>query len=301
VLEGVSRLLAPFVPFLAERLYRGLHPGLVGDQDSVHLASWPAERPQLRDPALEEAMAAVLQVVGLGRSLRQAHELRVRQPLAEGLVYGRSPALRTAVEEERYRALIADELNLKRVAWLEDPSQVARVTAKANFRNLGARFGKSTPRVAKVIGGLGADSLRRLQEDEGLELEVDGETVRVGPDDLFIQEEGLAGYVTMSERDAMLALRIELDGGLVREGLARELINRIQNLRKQAGLAVSDRIALYVAGDAEVEAALTAHRERICEDTLAETVASSPEGLREKAHYEIDGHPVVIALDTVRG
>ena len=340
VLEGVSRLLAPFVPFVAERLYRGLHPagaekavsgngpagaetspdrghpaaarargdraagsaaaGDLGDrerpQDSVHLASWPESFAQTRDRQLEESMAAVLQVVGLGRSLRSTHELRVRQPLREGLVFGRSPALRRTVEESRYASLITDELNLKKVSWLDDPSRVAKVTAKANFRNLGARFGKKTPRIAKEIATLDAASLARLRDEGRLALAVDGEEIEISPEDVFISEQGLQGYVTESGRDCMVALNIELDGELRREGLARELVNRIQNLRKKTGLAVSDRISLYIGGDPEVVAAWETHRGHIREETLARSEAKEPSMGMVQENFSIDGHEAVIAL-----
>ena len=319
VLEGVSRLLAPFTPFIAERLYRGLHPDLPEEApaptedgsmsssadpaagggepaDSVHLADWPGSSAAARDRELEESMAAVLQVVGLGRSLRNAHELRVRQPLREGLVYGRSPALRRAVEQERYAALIADELNLKRVSWLDDPSRVARVSAKANFRKLGARFGKKTPAVAKAIAALDGDSLARLREDGSLTLSVDGDEVEITGEDVFISEEGLEGYVTESQRDCMVALSIELDEELRREGLARELVNRIQNLRKQAGLAVSDRISLYIGGDEAVAAAWAAHQDHIREETLVQIHAERPAPDMVQEEFSIDGHKALIAL-----
>ncbi len=298
VLEGVSRLLAPFVPFMAERLYRGLHPTLPEDSpaDSVHLACWPTSCERARDRELEESMAAVLTVVGLGRSLRSAHDLRIRQPLREGLVYGRSQALRRAVREERYAALIADELNLKRVSWLDDPSRVAKVSAKANFRRLGARFGKRTPAIAKAIAALRADDLARLRKEERLVLTVEGEEVEIGADDVFISEEGLAGHVTESGQDCMVALNIELDDDLRKEGLARELVNRIQNLRKQAGLAVSDRISLYIAGDEAVMAAWSAHRDRIREETLVQLEAEQPSPDMVREDFSIDGHETIIAL-----
>ncbi len=297
VLEGVSRLLAPFLPFMAERLYRGLHPEEESSQfESVHLAAWPSSFSSSRARELEESMAAVLQVVGLGRSLRSAHELRVRQPLREGLVFGRSAVLRRAVEKHEYADLITDELNLKRIAWLDDPTRVAKVTAKANFRELGARFGKKTPLIAKQIAALTPEALAGLRDRKALFLTVEGEEIELRPEEVFIQEEGLKGYVTASERDCMLALNIQLDESLRREGLARELVNRIQNLRKEAGLAVSDRISLYVGGEGEVESAFSDHRLHVCEETLASEVAETvPEGAASDS-FEIDGHRAVIAL-----
>jgi isoleucyl-tRNA synthetase len=287
---------------MAERLYRGLHPvGMATEFESVHLASWPASRPESRSRELEESMAAVLQVVSLGRSLRSAHELKVRQPLREGMVFGRSPVLKRTVESSEYAELIEDELNLKRIAWLDDPTRVAKVTAKANFRELGARFGKKTPLIAKRVAALDAEALGLLRNQQSLELEVEGEKIELRPQEVFIQEEGLKGYVTASERDCMLALNIELDGTLRREGLARELVNRIQNLRKEAGLAVSDRISLYVGGEGEVESAFSDHRRHVCEETLASELADSvPEGAASET-FEIDGHSAVIALIRAEG
>jgi isoleucyl-tRNA synthetase len=205
-------------------------------------------------------------------------------------------ALRTAVDQPRYAALITDELNLKSLHWLEDPTRVATVTAKANFRALGARFGKQTPQIAKAIAALDADALQALRREGEFRLGVKGQEVVLGPEDLFVQEEGLEGYVTESAQDCMLALDIRLDGALRQEGLARELVNRIQNLRKQAGLAVSDRITLYIGGDEVVSAALDAHRSHISEETLTVSLADSADGSAVREEFEIDGREVVIAL-----
>ncbi len=295
VLEGCSRLLAPFVPFFAERLYRALN-GEAARVPSVHLADFPVADDAARDLELEGAMAVVLQVVGQGRSLRAQHEIRTRQPLREALVYGRGPSVHAAVTEARYAALIADELNIKRVAWLEDPTQVAKVTAKGNFRNLGKRFAKETPKVAAVIASLEAADLAVLREEGRISLEVSGRTVEVELDDVFIQEEGLPGYVSGSSRELLVALNVDMDQSLIEEGLARELTNRIQNLRKEKGLAVSDRIRLAVSGDSAIQVALRAHQDHIARETLATAIVELDTTFGSPVELEIDGHQVRIAL-----
>jgi len=292
VLEGVARLMAPIAPFLGERLYRALH----AEEDvSVHLAEFPNSSEDARDPELECHMGAVLQLVGLGRSLRSQNELRVRQPLREALVHSRSDAVRGAVSNPEYSVLIADELNIKQVCWLDDPTRVAKISAKANFRSIGQRYAKDTPKIAKVIAAMDATQLSKLQEQGSLAFEVDGLAVQIGPEDVLIQEEGLDGYVSESGQSALLALDTRLDRELILEGLARELINRIQNMRKEHQLDVSDRIELEFSGDDEIRAAVDAHRERIQEETLAVAVdfsATTHEGTR----FDIDGHELSISV-----
>ena len=299
VLDGVARLMAPFAPFLAERLYRCLHGEAV--DASVHLAEFPQSDEAARDHELEERMAAVLALAALGRSLRMQNELRVRQPLREALVHGRSAAVRDAVTEERFASLLLDELNLKRLRWLDDPGRVAQISAKANFRNLGKRFGKETPRVAAAVAELDGEAISRLRRGEAVQIELDGRTLTLESEDIFVHEAGLPGYVSGSSGECLLALNTELDEELRREGLARELINRIQNLRKQGALHVSDRIELSIRGDAEVAAAVAAHGGHIGEETLAASIAAAELPGALAAELEIDGHAVWLALRRAEG
>lgn len=296
VLEGISRMLAPFAPFLADRLYRALH---AHDADaastSVHLADFPELHDEARDEELERSMATVLELVSLGRSLRQHHEIRTRQPLRGGLVYSRHPHVHGVVDADGYAELVTDELNLKQLDWIDDPAQVAKVSAKANFRALGKRFGKDTPRVAKLVAALDADALGRLRSEGSLELTLDDQAIQIELDEVFIQEEGLQGYVSESTRELMLALNVELDDALRQEGLAREIINRVQNLRKDSGLEVSDRIRLFLDGNDAVRDAVQSHRDRIQAETLAkELLTEAPDDGGQQ--FDVDGHQVTLAL-----
>ncbi|HET9603058.1 MAG TPA: isoleucine--tRNA ligase, partial [Gemmatimonadales bacterium] len=258
-LVTVARLLAPAAPFASDWLHRAL------TGTSVHLASFP--EPTERDEALERAMDAVRRLATLARAAREAGDLRVRQPLARMQV-----AVPAAVRGEDYDALLsllASEVNVKQVQVVESDTDLVRLRAKPNFRALGKRFGKRTPEVAKAVAALEADALRSLETGSAATLQLGGETLTVEPDDVTVEREVASDWLVQSAGPYVAALDPVLDDGLRAEGLAREMVNRVQRLRKEAGLEYTSRIALYVDGDDAVLDALRPHAGTIGEETLA--------------------------------
>jgi isoleucyl-tRNA synthetase len=275
VLVVVSRLLAPFAPFVSDWLHREL----VGT--SVHLASFVRADADAPDAELERAMDAVRTLANLGRSAREDANLRVRQPLAH-LVCVVPQAVERGVRE--LAPLLEAELNVKRVDFASSADALVTLEAKANFRALGRKFGKSTPLAAQAVNALGAESLRAFERGEPLFISVDGvehaidaeelSIVRRASGDLAVAEGG--GYFAAVDRTVTPELR--------REGIARELVSRVQRLRKESGLDVSDRVRLWLGGSPDVEEAARAHQSWIADEVLARTIDVGGE---PPAHYTV--------------
>jgi isoleucyl-tRNA synthetase len=288
----VAALLAPFAPFFSDWLYRALAGR------SVHLADYPASGGRV-DVPLEQQMADVRALAVLGRAAREQENLRVRQPLR--LLKAVIPGGRKPSQE--LLALLADELNVKRVEFLSDGDDIVRLVVKPDFKRLGPRFGSATPEMAQRIQELGPEAARRLRAGESIELELDGESVAIAAEEVTIAEVASGELVVKSDGGYLVGLDRTLDEELVTEGVARELVNRVQRMRRDAGLQVSDRIELGIRGAEEIERAAERHADYIAGETLAVQVdVGSNMGIDfgEWNESEIDGLPVRIGLATAR-
>ena len=294
VLEAVLRLLAPFVPFTAEEIYRGLC-GQADRDASVHLQDFPVADGALQDSALERRMQIAQAVVGLGRSLRQETQLKVRQPLARLLVHSTDDQAAELLADATLRGYVAGELNVKRVEQLADPREVARLSAKADFRALGPRFGKQAPRWAAVVAAMTPEQILALRAKGSVVLTVDGRQETLGGEEIQVQQSGVPPFAAAGEGTLTVALDTSLDEALRAEGTAREIINRVQNLRKKSGLQVSDRIRLQIDGAGAVLAAVRAHADHICQETLAESLTADGE-LPHRDTFRIEDSEVTITL-----
>jgi isoleucyl-tRNA synthetase len=255
----VTRLAAPFVPFLSDWLHRALTQG-----HSVHLTRFP-EPSMAQDGALERGMDAVRALATLGRAAREEVRIRVRQPL--GVLYAVVP-LDVQMSDELLE-ILRDELNVHRVEFMDRAEELVTFSARPNFRALGARFGKQTPRIAEAVRALDSERLAAFRGGKGLSVAVDGQEIALEPDDLEVVQQARGAFAVASEGPYTAALDPALTPELRAEGLARELVNRVQRLRKDAGLEVSDRIELAVSGGADVRNAVQAHRDFIRGETLA--------------------------------
>ncbi|NYI07109.1 isoleucine--tRNA ligase [Allostreptomyces psammosilenae] len=278
VLETVTRLMAPLVPFITERVWQDLvRPVDPQAPESVHLASWPVADEALIDPALSEQMALVRRLVELGRATRADSGVKTRQPLSRALI---AAAGWESLGEE-LRAQIAEELNVAALASLaEVGGSLVDTTAKANFRALGKRFGKRTPTVASAIAAADAAALSAaLRADGSATVLVEGEEVTVGPDEVIVTETPREGWAVAGESGATVALDLEITPELRLAGLARDVVRLVQEARKNSGLDVSDRIVLRWAADADSEAgrltgqAVAAHGGLVAEEVLAVELA----------------------------
>ncbi len=298
VLHTVARLLAPYVPFIAEEIYRNLIQGDPAHEESVHLTAYPKagdRAHQFRDGALEARMALVRQIVTLGRTLRNEAGIKVRQPLARLLVAG--PDADLEVEVGRMANLIAEEINVKRIEFLEDTAALTVRRAVPKFKQLGPKFGKRVQAVADALRNLAPEQVERLEQERRLVLPLDAETVEVVAEDVDIVSESAEGLVVAREGALTVALDIRITPALRREGLAREFVNRVQHLRKHIGLDVVDRIRIYYRAPEELAQALAAQAEYICHETLAESLSANSGYAGPMEEVDIDGFKATVGIE----
>ena len=275
-LRVVTLCLAPFTPFITERVWQDLFRTTDPDAPaSVHLASWPEPDAALSDPVLADRMALVRRLVELGRAARATSSVRTRQPLRRALI----SAPGWAALPEDLRAQVAEELNVQHLEALADESAgLVDVSVKANFRALGQRFGKQTPLVASAIADApAADVVRELRATGTVRLAVpDLGDVEVTDADVIVTETPQAGWAVVTEGGESLALDLHIDDELRRAGLAREVVRTLQEGRKAAGLDVSDRISVWWASaDPELAAAIAEHAALIASEVLATSFSDS--------------------------
>jgi isoleucyl-tRNA synthetase len=284
-LVGVAHLLAPFCPFIADEIYDNLD----GAEPSVHLCDFPEVG--RRDVDLEVAMGVVRETVRLGLAARGQARLGVRQPLREAVVVA-AGAERAAIE--RLEDIVLGELNVKGLRYVIQADELGSYEVKPNYRALGPRFGRHMPQVAAAVAALDpAHVAAALSDDERVGVNVDGHEHELGADDLLLAMRPLEGYQLEREGSHAVALELELDDELVREGLAREIVHAVQNARKTAGLEVADRIELTLGGDEELLDAARSYERYLAGETLA--VAVSYDGASGD-EATVKGRPLRIAV-----
>jgi isoleucyl-tRNA synthetase len=285
--------LAPAAPFASDWLHRAL----VGT--SVHLARFP-ETARRRDPSLETAMDAVRRLASLAHGARQERKLPVRQPLARLQVA--VPATVRGPAFDELLELLRLEVNVKAIETVSSDAELVRLRPRPNFRSLGKRYGKRTPQVAAAAAALTPEQLRDLEQGREARLAVDGETVTYLPEDVVVEREVASDWIVASDGPYVVALDPRLTDELRREGTAREVVNRIQRLRKEAGYVYTDRIGVWMDGGEPVLEAARVHAEFIRGETLArrlELGARAPAPDLEQ-QVDIDGHGVVVGVQRVR-
>ena len=295
-LSTVALLLAPVAPFAADWYHRALAG------ESAHLTGFPQPISGHLDADLDEEMASARVLVSLGRSAREEVQIRVRQPLRRAhAVLHSSKELRAEILE-----LVKDELNVREVGFLADADELVSLVPKPNFRALGPRFGKQSEAAASAIHDLGQAALKAYRSGDAVSVEVDGVSHALEPGDLDVIEASAEGLVVKSEQGTTVALDPLIDEDLRAEGLARELVNRIQRLRKDAGLVITDRISLGVYGPDVVKGVLDEWGVFITAETLATKLQVGP-GLDpgEEPPFDhwleidVDGTKAVISLTAV--
>ena len=291
VLLTFAKTAAPFIPFTTEAIYRTLRTKEM--PESVHLCDYP-EPNDCRDEYLEKQMELTMTAVSSGRFLRTANNLKVRQPLAKAVLASPDAASRKMLEETAW--IVAEELNVKSVEFSDDEEALVRRSAKANFKVLGSRLGKNMKEAAAKIQALTGREIGDVLAGKPYKLVLaDGTEAEITAEDLVVQREEKPGLVAASENGITIALATELTPELEGEGFARELVSKIQNLRKEKGFDVTDRIRVVCSVPEKREAALEANRAYICEETLAVAFETGP--AENGAEADVNGESCRISVE----
>ncbi len=267
-LETIAKLAAPVAPFFMDRLYKDLN-AVTGKEtsESVHLADFPVSDSNFIDPDLERKMQKAQTISSLVLSLRAKEKIKVRQPLQRIMI----PILDKKQGEEilAVQELIKSEVNVKEVELIDDASGILVKTIKPNFKTLGPRFGKDMKQIAAQINTLNAQDIAKIENDGEIILGINGKSVTLTTKDVEITSQDIEGWLVASSGSITVALDVTLNESLKNEGVARELVNRIQNLRKDSGFEVTDKIDIQLQHDGKVEQAVAQNMEYIKNETLA--------------------------------
>ncbi len=299
-LTTLSRLLAPFTPFVAEHMHRNLVSSLTEDEpESVHLAGWPAADDALRDTATEDDVRLAMRLSSLGRAVRGRAQIKVRQPLAEMLVMLPGRAERESLA--RIDDQLIEELNVKAVRAVEDESAFLSVRVRPNLQNLGRRLGGDLPKLTAHIESLSDAELNAVAARVRNEQSQDLAGFTLSHQDLLVDTEDRPGYLSGAEGIHTVALNTEITTELRREGLARELVRHLQELRRTAALNVSDRITAYVSGNgANIPDTLSDYGDYIRQETLAvDILQTTPAEGAATETVKLDDDTVTIGVEKV--
>ena len=286
-LTGLVKMMAPIAPFLSDELYRCLMEATGRESHpSIHVAPMIEPRSERIDEDLERRMELAQRVVFLVRSMRSRSGLKVRQPLTR-IAIPVSDDVRDLIE--RTRDVILEEINVKEIEFIDDDSPLVQKSATPNFRRLGPRFGKTVNAVADRIRSMTKEEILRLESQGSFETEVGGNTVTIGTEDVSVAAKDIEGWMVESKDGLTVALDTALTADLVEEGLAREFVNRVQNMRKDAGLEVTDRIRVGIKADDNLTRAIRNLSDYVMSETLALAVDTDQVEAGHQARWEIEG------------
>lgn len=295
-LVTVAKLIAPAMPFLAEELYQNLVRSVDETApESVHLAEWPSVMEEFIDEPLNREMELVMKLVSLGHSARQKANRKVRQPLAEAAFSVGNPAERTALMKNA--ELIADELNVKKVRLLDAAAEAVSHTVKPLPKQLGQKYGNKFPAIQKAILAMNPEEAAKALQTGSLKVAAGGETYEVLPDEVEVKAQAKEGFAVAEDGAYVAALVTELTPELIAEGLAREFVRRVQDLRKAADLDVADRVELFVEASPGLKSAIEAHQSYITAETLTVKLSfATPPENAAAAEDEFEGEKVKVGL-----
>ena len=294
----VSELMAPISPFISDLLYKNLTSVINKNHNSsVHLAEYPIADKSSIDNKLEDDMNMAVTICEHVRAMRMKANLKIRQPLQRILI----PIIdeKQKLQVERMKEIILDEINVKEISFVSEESGIVKKKAKANFRTLGVKFGKGVQPIATAIKELNSKQISELQRNNKINLSIDGNNIEIVIDDVEIIHEEMIGFMVESNNIAMVALDTTLTPELLQEGLAREFVNRIQNMRKDANFNVMDRIAIYFKGTVNLEKALINMENYIKIETLATNLSNNFVTKDFSAEDEINGEKCSISIEKV--
>ena len=267
-LETVARLGSPIAPFFCEQLYRDLN-NVTGRNkaESVHLTDFPVANTAFIDKALEERMEAAQLISSLVLSLRKKANIRVRQPLSKIMIPVANEEMKAQIEKVSH--LIKSEVNIKEIEFLSPDNNILVKNVKPNFKTLGKKYGKQMKQIQAYFTNMSQDEIHAFEKNGGTHLNVDGVDVELTLEDALISTQDIPGWAVTSQDDLTVALDMTITDELMQEGLAREIVNRVQNLRKTGGFEVTDRIELLIEKNDKINNAVAKYGDYICNETLA--------------------------------
>ena len=291
VLKTMALISAPFTPFMSETMYQNMVRTVdKSAPESIHLCDWPHKDESFIDPELEANMAAVLDIVVLGRSARNAANIKNRQPVASMYVQGKALP-------DMYVSIIADELNVKEVRFVDDASSFISYRVKPQLKTLGPRYGKLLPKINQYLAGEGVGNavVAAHNRGESYKFDIDGTEISLAAEDVLVSTEENAGFVTVTEHDLSVVLDTNLTPELIEEGFVREIVSKVQTMRKEAGFEVTDHIVLSHHGNSLIESIFAKHGAEIAADTLADSIKLGSAGYVKD--WEINGESVTLGVE----
>jgi isoleucyl-tRNA synthetase len=290
VLVNLSKVIAPFAPFLAEAVYVSLT-----EEKSVHLVDFPEVKPEFIDKNLEERMRVVIDLVSLGRTARNSCQIKVRQTLRALFIPEKYRDIASKMED-----LIKEEINVKEVKFIESKDKLVQYSIKPNFKTMGPKYGKNMKSISKMLEAAHADNIvDNLKNGEPYYITVEGTDFKITEEDLIISYENKEGYVFESNKELYVALDVNLTPDLISEGYARELVNKIQFTRKEMGFEIMDNIEITFNADDEIQRVFTAYEEYIKAETLAVKIKQVSENTPEMKVWDINGKEVSLVISKV--
>ncbi len=267
----VAKLGAPVAPFFMDKLYKDLVAGTQKETfESVHLANFPEYNEALVDKALEHKMQKAQNITSLALSLRQKEKIKVRQPLQRMMIPVLNKAEKNEIDDIAH--LVKSEVNIKEIELLDDASGILVKQIKPNFKALGPRFGKDMKLIANKIQEFNQESIKILEQTGSFDIEINDKIITLQTDDVEISSQDIEGWLVANSGPLTVALDITITPELKKEGIARELVNRIQNMRKDSGLEVTDKIEIVFKENATIQEAVTTNEAYIKNETLTETI-----------------------------
>ena len=293
-LVAITKMTAPLAPFVSDEIYRALMTETHRESfDSVHIAPMVACNQALINRELERRMEVAQRVVGLVRAMRAKTNLKTRQPLARIAIPASSETRRLI---EQMNDVILEEINVKAIEFIDESSEIVRRTATANFKVIGPKFAKLVNAVAKRIKEMSSSEVVQLDRDGKFSMDLNGTPVTLSREDVTISAQSIEGWLVESAEGLTVALDTKLTSELINEGLAREFVNRVQNMRKDAGFSVTDRIRIYFESSGRLAGAITNMSDYIKSETLATQLQPGRDSAQHWGKWDIDGEACQIGI-----
>ena len=284
VLIGVSKLLAPLCPFISDEIYTKLT-----EEESVHLADYPKYDESLINLNIENRMDLVRDLISMGRNAREDVKIKVRQPISEVLLDGNNEELISDLVP-----LIKEELNVKEVVFITNLDEYMNFNVKPNFKEVGKVFGPKIKEFGSVLENLSKEEINKLNNDEVITITLAGEEVEVNKNMTDIRISAKEGFDVVYQNNNFIILNTNLTDELIKEGIAREMISKVQNIRKESDFEITDRINLYYSGDELVKDSVKEYEEFIKSETLS-VLVEEKENIENS--YDLNGHDTYIEVE----